>query len=85
MLGCAGVLNGLSRDHRDFLAAGGHGFIIGDGRLNYRPEAIFELFYALQVRKGILITPDFQLVGNPANNHDRGPVAIGTVRVHGEF
>lgn len=38
------VGNGLSPDHRRYLAAGGHGFIIGDGRLNYSPELIAELY-----------------------------------------
>jgi high affinity Mn2+ porin len=79
------ALNGLSPEHRDYLAAGGLGFILGDGRLNYRPEAALEIYYALQLKKGVVITPDFQLVGNPGFNHDRGPVAIGTVRVHAEF
>ena len=36
------VRNSLSGDDRSFLAAGGMGFIIGDGRLNYRPETIAE-------------------------------------------
>ena len=36
-VGLAGVVNGLSDAHRDYLAAGGLGFIIGDGRLNYAP------------------------------------------------
>ena len=37
--GLALVVNGLSDAHRDYLAAGGIGFIIGDGRLNYAHEA----------------------------------------------
>ncbi len=36
----------LSAAHRDFLAAGGLGLLIGDGRLNYRPEQILETYYA---------------------------------------
>jgi high affinity Mn2+ porin len=39
-LGAAGIGNGLSRWHRDYLAAGGSGFILGDGRLDYAPERI---------------------------------------------
>ena len=34
-VGLAGLINGLSDAHKDYLAAGGIGFIIGDGRLNY--------------------------------------------------
>jgi high affinity Mn2+ porin len=37
------VANGLSAPHRDYLAAGGYGFIIGDGKLNYSHELIAEL------------------------------------------
>jgi len=85
VLGCAVVVNGLSSAHRDYLAAGGLGFIIGDGRLSYSPETIIESYYSLQLKKGFAVTSDLQLVFNPADNRDRGPVAIGTVRVHAEF
>jgi high affinity Mn2+ porin len=83
-VGLAGVLNGLSGPHRDYLAAGGLGFIIGDGRLNYGLEEILELYYSMQVRTGILVVLDFQEVGNPAYNRDRGPVSVGSLRVHWE-
>ncbi len=36
------VTNGLSRDHREYLALGGLGFLLGDGRLNYGREFISE-------------------------------------------
>ena len=36
--GVAAVRNQLSGDQRSFLGAGGLGFLLGDGRLNYRPE-----------------------------------------------
>jgi hypothetical protein len=34
--------------------------------------------------KSIWVSPELQLVGDPGNR-DRGPVVIGTVRVHAEF
>jgi high affinity Mn2+ porin len=37
-VGVAGAVNALSSDHRAFIAAGGLGILIGDGRLNYRTE-----------------------------------------------
>src|SRR5262249_15557730 len=37
-VGVAGAVNELSRAQRRFLAAGGLGLIIGDGRLAYAPE-----------------------------------------------
>jgi high affinity Mn2+ porin len=83
-VGLAGVINGLSGPHRDYLAAGGLGFIIGDGRLNYAPEQIVEAYYNWQVVKGINVTFDFQGINHPAYNADRGPVAVGTIRVHFE-
>jgi hypothetical protein len=77
--------NGLSAAHRDYLAAGGFGFFIGDGRLNYRPENIVETFFSLNVFKGTWVTLDIQRIQNPAYNADRGPVNVGSIRLHTEF
>lgn len=85
-MGLALVVNGLSNVHRDYLAHGGYGFIIGDGKLNYAPEFIVEWYYSLAVYKEYLfISPDYQLIVNPAYNMDRGPVNAFGVRLHGEF
>ena len=78
-------VNGLSDAHRDYLAAGGLGFIIGDGRLNNGYEQILESFYNWEVRKGINVTADMQGVKNPAYNRDRGPVIVPGLRLHVEF
>jgi high affinity Mn2+ porin len=85
VIGIAGALNGLSRDHRDFLAAGGLGPLIGDGALNYRRERVFESYYALALNSSWIATADYQLIANPAYNADRGPVSVFSGRVHGEF
>jgi high affinity Mn2+ porin len=84
-VGLAYGINGLEGTHRNYLAAGGLDFIIGDGALNYGPEQILEAFYNLQVVKGIYVTTDFQEVINPAYNRDRGPVSIVSLRVHLEY
>lgn len=84
-VGIGGAINGLSAAHRDFLAAGGTGLLIGDGRLNYRTERILEAYYAYSVIKGVTLTADYQLVVNPAYNADRGPVSIVSGRLHAEF
>lgn len=84
-LGIAVAINGLSDAHRNYLAAGGQGFFIGDGRINYRPEAIAEAFYSVQVLKKAWVTLDVQHIQNPAYNADRGPVNFGAVRLHTEF
>ncbi len=84
-IGIGGAVNGLSSAHRDFLAAGGLGLLIGDGRLNYSPERIFETYYAFSLAKGITLTADYQLITNPAYNADRGPVSIFAARFHAEY
>lgn len=84
-IGIGAAVNALSRDHRDFLAAGGLGPLIGDGRLNYREESIIEAYYALALTKHVTLTADYQFVQNPAYNADRGPVSIFSGRLRGEF
>jgi high affinity Mn2+ porin len=83
--GIAIVRNGLSADHRNFLKAGGYGFIIGDGKLNYGHEAILETYYNAKLANFFWLTVDYQFVKNPAYNKDRGPVHVFAVRGHIEF
>jgi len=83
-IGVAAVRNYLSGDDRSFLAAGGSGFIIGDGRLNYAPESIAETYYVWRATAQWTFTLDYQHVVNPAYNRDRGPVSVATLRVHWE-
>jgi len=85
VIGIGGAINALSRDHRDFIAAGGLGPLIGDGQLNYRRERILETYYAFALNKALTFTADYQFVANPAYNADRGPVSIFSGRLHGEF
>ena len=84
-IGIGGAVNGLSAAHSDFLAAGGLGLLIGDGRLNYGHERIFETYYAFAIDKSFTFTADYQFITNPAYNADRGPVHIFSGRLHGEF
>lgn len=77
--------NGLSRDHRDYLAAGGLGFQLGDGRLSYGAERIVEAYYALKLQKRLTVTLDYQRAQNPGDNRDRGPVSIWGLRLHWEY
>jgi high affinity Mn2+ porin len=81
--GVAIASNGLSAAHRDYLKAGGYGFIIGDGQLSYDRETILETFYNFSIPVVFLtLTPDYQFVINPAYNKDRGPVHIVGLRLH---
>ena len=84
-IGLAGAINGISNDHRDYLAVGVLGILIGDSRINYRHEKILETFYALAVMKDVLLSFDYQFMVNPAYNADRGPVSIFSGRLHAEF
>ena len=84
-IGIGGAVNGLSAAHRDFLAAGGIGLLIGDGQLNYGTERILEVYYAYSISKNLTFTADYQLITNPAYNADRGPVSIFSGRLHREF
>lgn len=84
-VGIALAQNGLSRQRRDYLSAGGISFFIGDGALNYRSENILETYYSLGAIKDTWLTLDYQYIHNPAYNADRGPVSIGAVRLRGVF
>ena len=83
--GAAFIVNGLSPDHRDYLAAGGYGFMIGDGHLSYGLETVAELFYEALLLKHLWLSADYQFVLNPAYNRDRGPVNVFGARLHAEF
>jgi carbohydrate-selective porin OprB len=83
--GLAFVTNGISRDHQQYLALGGLGFLLGDGRLNYGRENILETFYTLHVWRGAYPSFGFQFVDHPGYNRDRGPVLVPTLRLHLEF
>ena len=84
--GLALMVNGISAAHRDYLAAGGYGFIIGDGKLtNYQTENIIEAYYSARINPFLFVSADYQLVQHPAYNADRGPVNLFALRAHVEF
>jgi len=83
--GLAIVTNGISRDHQEYLALGGDGFLLGDGRLNYGRENIVETYYTMHVWRGFYPSFDFQYIDHPGYNRDRGPVFVPSLRLHLEF
>ncbi len=85
VLGIAAVSNRLSGAAQSYFAAGGLGILVGDGRLNYAPENIMEMYYALHINAYATLTFDAQHVSNPAYNQDRGPVSIYSARLHASF
>lgn len=91
-LGVGLVAEALSAQHRDYLAAGGCGFLLCDGRLDYAHEQIVELYYRLQrvwpEEPGPVrwqVGPDLQFIRNPGFNRDRGPVGFFAIRLHVEY
>ncbi len=80
--GVAFVSNGISREHQKYLAAGGLGFMLGDGGLTYGREQIVEAYYNLNLPIGLSIAPDIQYVRNPGYNQVRGPVVVYGMRLH---
>ena len=79
------VSNGISRDHQEYLALGGSGFLLGDGRLTYGRENILEAYYTLHLWRGIYPSFGLQHINNPGYNRDRGPVIVPSLRLHLEF
>jgi high affinity Mn2+ porin len=85
-VGLALVSNEISKIHQAFLAAGGLGILIGDGRLpHYGPERIVEAYYSVGVAKGVKVSFDGQVFDNLAYNRDRGPATILAIRLHGQI
>ncbi|MBI1754190.1 MAG: carbohydrate porin [Acidobacteria bacterium] len=84
-VGLAYVQNGLSPDHEAYLAAGGLGFLLGDGRLSYGPERIAEGYYALALGRYVTAAVDVQRIWNPGYNRDRGPAGLFALRLHAQF
>lgn len=82
--GVAAVINGISAVHRQFLAHGGLGITVGDGKLDYGTEKILEAYYSFSTRWGVSASPDYQFVANPGYNRDRGPASIFALRFHWE-
>jgi high affinity Mn2+ porin len=83
--GVALVSNAISGAHRAYLAAGGSGFLLGDGALNYGRENIVETYYNAHLWRGFYIAPGLQYIVNPGYNRDRGPVLVPSFRLHTEF
>jgi high affinity Mn2+ porin len=85
-VGLAAIVNGISAERERFLAAGGLGILVGDGRLPHAgSEQILETYYRWAALPWAQLTFDYQEVVSPAYNTDRGPVSIFAVRAHAQF
>lgn len=84
-LGIAGISNAIKRDHQEYLAMGGLGFLLGDGALRYAREDILESYYTAHNWRGLFTSFDLQLIAHPGYNAARGPVEVFSVRTHIDF
>jgi high affinity Mn2+ porin len=84
-IGVAFVSNAIKKYHQIYLADGGLGFLLGDGRLNYGRENIVEGYYTHHVHTGLFVSVGLTHIDNPGYNRDRGPVWVPGVRAHVDF
>jgi hypothetical protein len=84
-IGLAIVSNAIKKDHQIYLKDGGLGFLLGDGNLNYAREDIQEGYYNLHAWRGLFYALDVQHISHPGYNRDRGPVWVGSLRMHIDF
>jgi len=91
-VGVAVASESLDAPHEQYLADGGSGFLLGDGRLNYGHEQILEAYYRFEFnwpqKPGPIhwqLSPDYQFIQNPGYNRDRGPVHFWGIRFHLEY
>jgi len=85
-VGIAGVVNGISNIHEEFLNFGGLGILVGDGALPHPGlEQIIEAYYSYALTAATKVSFDYQFIANPAYNTDRGPVSVFAGRFHTQF
>lgn len=84
-IGIACIVSGLSTAHRDYLAAGGTGFMLGDGALEYDTEKVAEFYYSFALTNDIRLSGTYQFVASPGYNAARGPVNVLSLRLHVEL
>ena len=85
-VGLAAVVNQISSLRRRYLAAGGLGLLIGDGRLPREgAESIVETSYNWAPIHAVHVTADYQFIANPAYDAARGPVSVFGLRLHGQY
>jgi carbohydrate-selective porin OprB len=79
------TLTGISGVHGLYLSRGGYDFMGGDGALSRGPEYSSESYYSAQLVPGVFATIGLQSIHNPMYNRDRGPVLVGSLRLHVEW
>lgn len=78
-------LTEFSRDPQEYLALGGMGFLLSDGRLSNGCETIEEAYYTMHLWRGAYPSVGLQNINNSGYSRDRAPVIVPAVRLHLEF
>ncbi|MBV8632220.1 MAG: carbohydrate porin [Silvibacterium sp.] len=84
-VGSAFVNSGLAYYHREYLALGGIGLVLGDGKLNYGRESASETYYTAHLFAGLYVAAQISFINNPGFNRDRGPIIVPGLRAHIDF
>jgi high affinity Mn2+ porin len=85
-VGLATVIDFISHRHKDYLAAGGLGILVGDGELpSAGPEQVVETYYSFKLASFAHLTADYQFVNNPGYDRERGPISILGARLHLQY
>jgi high affinity Mn2+ porin len=85
-IGIGGIVNGIDGVHLAYFNAGGLGILIGDGQLPHPSvEGIVEAYYSYALTASTRVSVDYQFIGNPGYNTDRGPANVFAGRIHTQF
>ena len=85
-IGIGGVVNAIAPIHQAYFNAGGTGILIGDGQLPHPSiEGIAEAYYSYALTASTRVSVDYQFIGNPGYNTDRGPANVFAGRIHSQF
>jgi len=85
-IGNGAVVNAIASVHQAYFNAGGTGILIGDGQLpNPSVEGIIEAYYSYALTASTRVSVDYQFIGNPGYNTDRGPANVFAGCIHTQF
>jgi high affinity Mn2+ porin len=87
-IGIGALWNQNSKIEQKYLNLGGFGSFVADGigsLTNPQAEKVLEAYYRYQLSASTHLTADYQLIGNPAFNGDRGPINIFAGRIHWQY
>jgi high affinity Mn2+ porin len=73
------ICNMLSDEQKSYIEAGGSGFMVGNGSLNYQHEFIGEGYYRISMSESFGVTINYQYMANPGyDNNTNDTHFLGT-------